>query len=77
MGRACSISGGEERMLTRFYWRNLRERDHLKDPGVDGRIILKRIFEKWNGRGIEWINLAQDRDRRQAVVNTVKNVWVP
>jgi hypothetical protein len=28
---------------------NLREREHLKTPNVDGRIILKLIFEKWNG----------------------------
>jgi hypothetical protein len=27
-------------------WRNIRERDHLGDPGVDGRIILRRIFWK-------------------------------
>jgi len=27
---------------------NLRDRDHWKDPGVDGRIILRRIFRKWN-----------------------------
>jgi hypothetical protein len=32
-----------------FLWRNIRERDHLKDPGVDGRIILSWIFRKWNG----------------------------
>jgi hypothetical protein len=26
---------------TEFYWENLREVDHLKDPGLDERIILK------------------------------------
>jgi hypothetical protein len=33
----------------------------LEGPGVDGRIILKRISEKWDGT--DWIALAQDRDR--------------
>jgi len=28
---------------------NLRERDHWGDQGVDGKIILKRIFRKWEG----------------------------
>jgi hypothetical protein len=32
---------------TGFWWGNLRDRDRLGDPGVDGRIILRRIFRKW------------------------------
>ena len=33
-------------MYTEFWWGNLRERDHLEDPGVDERIILRWIFRK-------------------------------
>jgi hypothetical protein len=32
----------------RFWWGNLRERGHLGDPDIDGRIILRWIFRKWN-----------------------------
>jgi hypothetical protein len=39
--------GGE--VHTGFWWGNLREGDHLKDPGVDGRIILNWVSEKWDG----------------------------
>jgi hypothetical protein len=46
---------------------NPREGDHLEDPGVDERIILQWIFEKWDGGGgMDWIDLAQDRDRSRA-----------
>ena len=38
---------GRGEVHTRFWWGNLRERDHLEDPGVDGRIILRWLFQKW------------------------------
>jgi hypothetical protein len=39
---------GGERGVYRFWWENLRERDHLGGPGVDVRIILSWILRKWN-----------------------------
>jgi hypothetical protein len=39
---------GGERYRQNFGGGDL-EGDHLKDPGVDGMIILKRIFKKWDG----------------------------
>jgi len=43
------------------FWRgNLRERDHLKDPGIDGMIILRWIFRKWDLRawtGSMWLRI--------------------
>jgi hypothetical protein len=39
----------------------------LEDPGVDGRIILRWIFSKWD----VGIRLAQDRDRWRALENAV------
>jgi hypothetical protein len=43
--------GGEKKGIQGFSGGNLRERDHLKDQGVDGRIILKWILEQWNWGG--------------------------
>jgi hypothetical protein len=59
-----------------FKGANLREGDYLKDPGVDRRIILKWIFEKWHG-GMDWIDLGQDRGRWRIVVKAVMNLRVP
>jgi hypothetical protein len=37
-------------MLVYEIFSNMRERDHLADLSVDGRIILKSIFKKWVGK---------------------------
>ena len=54
---------GRREVCTVFWWGDVRERDHLGDPGVDGRIILRWICRKRDVGGMDWIELAQDRER--------------
>jgi hypothetical protein len=42
-GEACTI----------FLWGNLKERDRWRDQDVDGRIILRWIFRKWEVGGMD------------------------
>ena len=49
MGGAYSTYEGPGEVHTGFWWGNLREKGHLEDPGVNGRIILRWIFRKLNG----------------------------
>jgi len=45
---------------TGFWWRNLRESDHWGEPDIDGRIILRCIFRKWEGvvrTGLSWFRI--------------------
>jgi hypothetical protein len=68
MGGACSAYGGEQRHIQGFGGElgNLKERvpsgfptkTHLRDPGIDGRIMLRRILEVgcWD---VDWIKLAR------------------
>jgi hypothetical protein len=124
--------GGKRGMRTGFWWEDLREGDHLGDPGVDGKTILKWIFKKchsgnqieknemggvcstyggksgayrilvgrpearrplgrprrrWEdnikmdlqevGWGMDWIELAQYRDKWRVLLNAVMNLQVP
>jgi len=49
---------GKEEEYTEFWWGNLMERDHLGDPGVNGKIILRWIFRKWDvgvWNGSSWL----------------------
>jgi hypothetical protein len=45
---------------TRFWWGSLRERDNLDVPGIDGKIILRWIFRKWDvgaWTGLIWLRI--------------------
>ena len=55
---------------------NLRERDHWGNPDVDGDNIKTDLQEVGGSCG-DWMELAQDRDRWQALVGTVRNFRVP
>ena len=60
MGGACSAYGGEEGRKQGFGGGNLRERGRLGDPGVDGRIIIRWIFRKWDvgvWTGSSWLRI--------------------
>jgi hypothetical protein len=51
---------GRRDVYTGFWWGNLRERDHLEDPAVNGRIILKLLLRKWDGKawtGLIWLKI--------------------
>ena len=50
--------------------------DHLGEPGVGKRIILRWIFRKWNVGvcGSSWLRI---EDRWRALVNAVMNLRVP
>jgi hypothetical protein len=55
-------SRGEVEAYTRtgFWWGNLKEKDHLEVQKVDGRIILRWIFTKWDGgawTGLIWLRI--------------------
>jgi hypothetical protein len=63
---------GKEGVHMGFRWVSRREKDHLKAIGVDGRIILKWIFKKQSEGA--WSDMAEDRGKWRALVNTVMNL---
>ena len=53
---------GQGEVCTGFWWGNLRERDHRGDPDIDGKIILRWIFRKWEGvvgNGWSWLRIGR------------------
>jgi hypothetical protein len=66
---------GKRRSVYRALVGNLGERDHLEEPRIDRRIILRLIFRKWN-RTVNWIDLAQHGNRWRVLADMVKNLYV-
>jgi len=54
---------GKGEVCTGIWQGNLMERDHLEDQGVDGRLLLRWIFRKWDVGGMDWMELPHDRAR--------------
>jgi hypothetical protein len=64
-----------ERKVYRVLLGKPKGTDHSKDRGVDGRMRSEWILGRLDG-DVEWIQLALDRSRGRALVNTVMNLWV-
>jgi hypothetical protein len=61
---------------TRLWWDSPKERDHLEDQDVGGKMGSEWILGRLALGGVDWIRLAQDRDRWRAVVSVVMNLSV-
>jgi len=67
---------GRGEACTDFWWGNLRERDHWGDPRRRWEDNIKIDLKEVGCGGMDWIELAQDRDRWRALVNAVMNLRV-
>ena len=64
-------------MCPRFWWGNLKERDHWGDQDVRWEDNIKMDLQEVGRGGGDWMELAQDRDRWRALVSRVMNFRVP
>jgi len=67
---------GEKRGCIESWWGNRRERDHWGDLGVD-RCNIRTDLQEVGCGYMDWIGLAQDRDRWRTLVSAVMNLRVP
>jgi len=67
---------GRGEVYTGFCWGNQRERHYWVEPRCRWEGNIKMDFQEVECRGMDWIELAKDRDRWWALVNAVMNLRV-
>jgi len=67
---------GDRRAACRVWAERSEERRQFGRLRQDEEIILRWIFRKWDG-GMDWIDLARDRDSWRAFLNAVMRFEVP
>jgi hypothetical protein len=70
---SCGIYG-EKRYVCRGWWGTLTEGDHFEDRGVEGRMVLKWMSQKLDGKtltGFIWLMY-----KWRALFNTMMNLHV-
>ena len=76
MGGACSALGNRTGVY-RVLVRKPEGKRRLGRPRRRGEDNINLHLQKMGGRGIDWIEMAQDRDRWRVLVNAVMNLRVP
>ena len=76
MGGACSVYGGEERRIQGFGGETPGGKP-LGRPRRRWEDNIKMDLQEVGCGGMNWIELAQDRDRWRALVNVVMNLGIP
>jgi hypothetical protein len=67
---------GEERKVYKVWMEKLKGRRRLGRPRRRWEDGIRMVIRKLGWGGVDWIRLAQDRDRWRAVVNVVMNLRV-
>jgi hypothetical protein len=60
-----------------YWWESQKLRDHWEDQAVGVWKIIKMDLREIGWNGMDWIDLAQDRDQCRALLNTLMYLQVP